>query len=190
VFWYATLIVSRPAQNHQTDALNLDIYEINTQCPLLWDVLAFPTQLVYLPAGGTTYFDRADVKAALHAPANITWAECNSGVFPDAVNGTGPESEGDNSADPIQKVLPQVIEATNRVLVSNGDYDMIILTNGTLMSIQNMTWNGKLGFQQQPSTPINITIPDLMYADVFASNSNAIPGWDGPQGIMGIQHYE
>lgn len=48
-----------------------------------------------------------------------------------------------------------------------------------------MTWNGKLGFETQPSTPINITMPDLMYADVFASNG--YKGLDGPQGIMGIQ---
>lgn len=74
------------------------------------------------------------------------------------------------------------------MLVGNGDYDMIIITNGTLMSIQNMTWNGKLGFQEQPSTPINIAMSDLQYPDVFAENDS--PGWDGPQGIMGIQHYE
>lgn len=104
--------------------------------------------------------------------------------------GTGPEEEGDTSADPIQHVLPQVIEATNRVLIGNGDYDMIILTNGTLMSIQNMTWNGKLGFQERPSTPINIAMPDLQYAAVFANPDNGEAGWDGPQGIMGIQHYE
>jgi carboxypeptidase D len=166
-----------------------DIYEINTQCPLPWDVLSFPTQLVYTPDGADTYFNRSDVKAALHAPANSSWAECSLvAVFPQSVNATGPESEGDNSADPIQHVLPQVIEATNRVLVGNGDYDMIIITNGTLMSIQNMTWNGMLGFQQAPSTPINITLPDLQYQDVFAQNG--IAGWDGPQGIMGVQHFE
>ncbi|KAG9759988.1 hypothetical protein KCU73_g3113, partial [Aureobasidium melanogenum] len=48
-----------------------------------------------------------------------------------------------------------------------------------------MTWNGKLGFETQPSTPINITIPDLVYANAFDSNDGA--GLDGPQGIMGIQ---
>lgn len=168
-----------------------DIYEINTQCPLLWDVLSFPTELVYTPAGATTYFNRADVKAAIHAPQDITWTECSvNPVFTGWDAGTGPESEGDTSPDPIQKVLPQVIEATNRVLVANGDYDMVILTQGTLLSIQNMTWNGKLGFQSAPSTPINITMPDLMYASVFAEPANGIPGWDGPQGVMGIQHYE
>ena len=124
----------------------------------------------------------------MHAPQNIAWAECNYPVFTGEVAGTGPEGEGDTSPDPIQHVLPQVIEGTNRVLVGNGDYDMIIITNGTLMSIQNMTWNGKLGFQTQPSTPININIPDLVYPEVF--NENGLQGADGPQGVMGIQHYE
>lgn len=171
-----------------------DIYEINQQCPLLWDVLSFPTQLVYTPQGANTYFNRSDVKAALHAPSYVDWAEC--AVNPVFVGGTkagtyytgGPEGEGDLSPDPTQKVLPQVIEATNRVLVSNGDFDMIIITNGTLLAIQNMTWNGQLGFQTAPSTPIDITLVDLEYPDVFAANG--APGLDGPQGVMGVQHYE
>ena len=171
-----------------------DIYEINQQCPFLWDVLSFPTQFVYTPDGANTYFNRSDVKAALHAPQYVDWAECS--VDPAFIGGKkvggyytgGPEAEGDFSADPIQKVLPQVIEATNRVLVSNGDLDMIIISNGTLLAIQNMTWNGQLGFQQQPATPIDIRIPDLQYQAVF--DANGFSGVDGPQGIMGIQHYE
>lgn len=165
-----------------------NIYETVQQCPILWDPLSFPTELVYTPAGANTYFNRSDVKAAMHAPQDINWAECNSPVFTGEAAGTGPEGEGDISPDPIQHVLPQVIEATNRVLVGNGDYDMVIMTNGTLMSIQNMTWNGKLGFQTRPSTPINIDIPDLVYAETF--NANSLQGADGPQGVMGIQHYE
>lgn len=164
-----------------------DLYEVNTVCPLLWDVLSFPGSLDYLAPGSKVYFDREDVKKAMHAPANVTWAECSS--EPVFVGGRGgPEQEGDFSANPIEKVLPQVIEATNRVLIGNGDYDMVIITDGTLMSIQNMTWNGKLGFQKKPETPINIEIPDLMYNWVF--DDNGYNGLDGPQGIMGIQHYE
>jgi carboxypeptidase D len=161
-------------------------YEINTQCPMPSDPLGFPTNVVYSYAGLTpVYFDRADVKNAMHAPQNIDWAECSGPVF---VGDGGPEGEGDLSADPIQKVLPQVIEATNRVLVANGALDFIIITNGTLLSIQNMTWNGKLGFQAQPSTPIVITLPDLQYEQTFIDNG--IGGLDNPQGTMGVQHYE
>lgn len=105
--------------------------------------------------GNTPYFNRKDVKAAMHAPSTAQWTECaNNAVFTGGSG--GPEQEGDFSLDPIQKVLPQVIEATNRVLVANGDYDMIIITNGTLLSIQNMTWNGAQGFAQRPTTPIDI----------------------------------
>jgi carboxypeptidase D len=60
---------------------------------------------------------------------------------------------------------------------------MILIANGTLLSIQNMTWNGKLGFDSQPATPIVITLPDLQYETVFG-------GFDDPQGVMGIQHFE
>ncbi|KAJ5174867.1 uncharacterized protein N7482_000744 [Penicillium canariense] len=163
-----------------------DLYEVNQMCPLQWDVLAFPTSLVYESPGSAVYFDRPDVKKALHAP-NVTWSECsNNPVF---VGGSsGPEQEGDISANPIEHVLPQVIEATNRVLIGNGDYDMVIITNGTLLAIQNMTWNGHLGFQKRPETPIDIKIPDLQYADIFAENGAS--SLDGAQGIMGIQHYE
>ncbi|KAE9975882.1 hypothetical protein EG328_002927 [Venturia inaequalis] len=134
-----------------------NIYEVNQTCPTPSDQLS----------GTSPYFDRADVKKALHAPSNSQWSECsNKAVF--TGGNAGPEHEGDISLDSIQKVLPQVIAATNRVLVANGDYDMIIITNGTLLSIQNMTWGNALGFQSPPVTPINIP----------------------SQGQMGIQHYE
>ena len=120
------------------------------------DPLGFPTDLAYsYPGLVPLYFDRADVKAAMHAPANIVWQEYSNGsVFFNSI---------DNSLDPIQYVLPQVIEATNRVLVSNANLDFVVITADTLLSIQNMTWNGKLGFEQEPSTPTVITLPDLQY---------------------------
>ena len=90
-------------------------------CPLLWDILDFPTELVYAaPGAPQVYFNRTDVKTAIHAPQSHDWSACQTGVF--TGGDSGPEGEGDTSLDPIQKVLPQVIEATNRVLVSNGDY--------------------------------------------------------------------
>ncbi|KAH8814810.1 putative pheromone processing carboxypeptidase [Xylogone sp. PMI_703] len=140
--------------------------EVNMMCPSPWDVLVVPD------SSGHVYFDRDDVKRALHAP-NITWEECGGIVFTDGQS--GPELQGDLSANSIEKVLPQVIEATNRVLISNGDYDMNIITNGTLLSIQNMTWNGYLGFQSAPSEPIIIDLDN---------------SFGSPHGQMGIQHYE
>ncbi|OWZ61190.1 hypothetical protein AYX15_06581 [Cryptococcus neoformans] len=179
-----------------------NIYGVNLMCPFLWDVLGMPTQLNYAPGG--VYFNRSDVKAAMHAPQHIDWAGC--AAIPVFVGGEdGPQGNGDLSRDPIQEVLPKVIEATNRVLVSNGDLgkfycsnkphillnfvlDMVIITNGTLLAIQNMTWNGKLGFQSAPSEYIFIDIDDTEWPSVF--DSNGFDGYPGTQGVMGIQHYE
>ncbi|KAK3624055.1 hypothetical protein LTR56_021250 [Elasticomyces elasticus] len=171
-----------------------NVYEPNLQCPLLSDPLGFPTDLQFVSPGLPVYFNRTDVKKAMHAPMNVTWSECNGGVFlADDGNGGGPgsggpEAYGDTSPDPIQGVLPKVIAATNRVLVANGDLDMEILTNATMLAIQNMTWNGKLGFQKRPSKPIVIDLPDLMYNATFVANGDE--GMDEPQGTMGVQHYE
>jgi carboxypeptidase D len=165
-----------------------NVYEIPAMCPIPFDPLGYPTIFEMEPVGFEVYFNRPDVKKALHAPSSVQWSECGGNPFIGDKGTGGPEAEGDLSADPIQKVLPQVIEATNRVLVANGDYDMIIITDGTLLSIQNMTWNGRLGFEEKPWAPINIRIPDLLYTSEFDDSGNQ--GVDGPQGLMGVQHYE
>jgi carboxypeptidase D len=141
-----------------------NVYEVNVTCPTPNDPLQ--------PNSGSPYFDRSDVKTALHAPSGATWSECSNGavfVGGDYYGGGGPENEGDLSPDPIQGVLPQVIEGTNRVLIANGDLDMIIITDGSLLAIQNMTWNGQLGFQTKPADSIVL---------------------DGESASKGIQHQE
>ncbi|KAK3377944.1 putative serine-TYPE carboxypeptidase F precursor [Podospora didyma] len=153
------------------DAISLinpcfDLYQVATTCPLLWDVLGFPGSFSYMPEGSSVYFDRADVKAAIHAP-NITWEECTSkNVF---VNGT------DSSLPSHIKALPHVIDKTQNVQIVHGALDMILLANGTLLGIQNMTWGGKLGFQTKPNWPFYVPYNDftthsnLAAAGVFGS---------------------
>ncbi|KIX02462.1 uncharacterized protein Z518_08403 [Rhinocladiella mackenziei CBS 650.93] len=162
-----------------------NVYEPNLQCPLLSDPLGFPTDLIYSYPGLPPYFNRTDVKKAMHAPLTTDWELCTGPVF---VGDGGPEGYDDLSPDPLQGVLPRVIEATNRVLISNGALDLDILTNGTMLAIQNMTWNGKMGFQSQPSKPIIIKLLDLQYQEVF--DSSGFEGLDDYQGVMGVQHYE
>ncbi|KAH8911794.1 alpha/beta-hydrolase [Coniochaeta sp. PMI_546] len=123
-----------------------DIYQVATTCPILWDVLGFPGSLPYLPDGAQIYFDRPDVKAAIHAP-NVTWEECSSD---DVFVG------GDSSLPSSITVLPGVIERTNNVIIGHGALDMILLANGTLLGIQNMTWHNKTGFQTRPDEPFYV----------------------------------
>lgn len=93
-----------------------DIYEITATCPFLSDVLGSSTAPPYSPYS-TSYFNRKDVKEAMHAPMDVTWLEC--GAKPVFIGHGLPQNEGDSSPDPIQGVLPQVIEATDRVLIGS-----------------------------------------------------------------------
>ena len=130
------------ALDHAAFAINpcFDVYDVTAGCPLLWDVLGHRTQFDYLPEGaGQAYPNRSDVKRALHVPENTNWRlDQDFNVYVASGGSGGPEMAGETSLDPIQYTLPRVIEATGRVLISNGDLDMIILTNGTLLAIQNM----------------------------------------------------
>lgn len=47
--------------------------------------------------------------------------------------------------------LPHVIEATNNVILAHGNLDFLLFTKGSLVTIQNMTWHGKQGFQKAPT---------------------------------------
>ncbi|KAG1840918.1 Alpha/Beta hydrolase protein [Suillus subalutaceus] len=112
-----------------------NVYRIWDTYPTLWDVLGF------LGQESPIYFNRTDVKVAIHAPVDTEWLECtNTNVFPN----------GDSSLSPALTVLPNVIEKSQRAVIVHGLADFILIANGTRIAIQNMTWNGLQGFQ----TPI------------------------------------
>ncbi|KAG0697100.1 Alpha/Beta hydrolase protein [Suillus ampliporus] len=116
-----------------------DLYRIWDTYPILWDVLGFPGSF---PQSQTPiYFNRTDVKEAIHAPVNTEWTECSHiDVFPN----------GDGSLPPVFTVLPNVIEKNQRTVIVHGLADFYFIADGTRIVIQNMTWNGLQGFQ----TPI------------------------------------
>jgi carboxypeptidase D len=117
-----------------------NVYRIFDTYPILWDVLGFPGSFRQVQLS-PLYFDRPDVKAAIHAPPYVNWTECsNIDVFPN----------GDASPPSAFSVLPNVIEKSNRAVIIHGLADFFFIAQGTRIVIQNMTWNGKQGFQ----TPI------------------------------------
>lgn len=79
------------------------------------------------------------MQRAINAPVQ-EWAECSDGVL-----------ENDTSPPSGLSVLPRVIEKNNRTIIGHGMLDFILLANGTLMTIQNMTWNDAQGFSSYPS---------------------------------------
>ncbi|KAI1821532.1 Alpha/Beta hydrolase protein [Xylaria intraflava] len=161
-----------------------NVYQVATTCPLLWDVLGFPGSLGYSPAGsGPVYFDREDVKRAIHADVKHTWEECSStSVF---VNGR------DNSDPSTWRVLPHVIDATQNVIIGHGSLDMILLPNGTLLSIQNMTWGGQLGFQSPPVEPLFVPYhKDSTADDIYRETNPTTLSTLAAAGVLGSAHTE
>jgi carboxypeptidase D len=128
-----------------------NIYHITETCPHPYSQLGIVNTGDYSPPGAEIYFNRTDVKIALHADVNSNWLQCsNVNVF-----GNGDQRGSDTSLGPAQNgVLQHVIEFTNNTIIGSGDLDMLLSTNGTLFTIQNMTWNGVQGFSEYPSTPL------------------------------------
>ncbi|KAK6950642.1 hypothetical protein Daesc_007166 [Daldinia eschscholtzii] len=159
-----------------------DVYQVATTCPLLYDVLGFPGTINYLPEGAEIYFDREDVKKAIHADLNTKWAECADG---DVFVG------GDRSDPSSWKVLPHVIDATKNVIIGHGSLDMILLPNGTLLTIQNTTWGGQLGFQSPPVEPFFVPFHTLSTADEIESETDQTKlGSIAAAGVLGTAHTE
>ncbi|KAG1817717.1 Alpha/Beta hydrolase protein [Suillus subaureus] len=125
---YNNALIINPAFN---------IYHIWDTYPTVWDVLGLLSREQESPI----YFNRMNVKVAIHAPVDTEWSECSSiHVFPNR----------DSSLRPAFSVLPNVIEKNQRTVIVHGLADFILIADGTRIAIQNMTWDGLQGFQ----TPI------------------------------------
>jgi carboxypeptidase D len=150
-----------------------DIYQIATTCPLLWDVMGFPGSFEYMPVGTEVYFNRSDVKAAINAPADSNWMECtNVDVFVDNTDNSPPSGA-------YGGVLPSVIERSKRTIIAHAALDMVLIANGTLLMIQNMTWNGAQGFQTAPTDAFYVPYHNELSPSTLAG-----------AGVMGSTHTE
>jgi carboxypeptidase D len=83
--------------------------------------LIFPVSGTFNDQQSPIYFDRKEVKEAIHAPVNVTWVECsNINVFPN----------GDASLPPVFTVLPGVIEKSKRSVIIHGLGDFVLIADG------------------------------------------------------------
>ncbi|KAJ7643630.1 carboxypeptidase [Roridomyces roridus] len=159
-----------------------NIYHMTDYCPFLWDQLGFPS----LGDGPNNYFNRTDVQTALNVNPHVDYAVCG-----DPTLGLHPDQSPPSSFT----VLAGVVERTNNVIVGNGNLDALILTNGTLATLNNMTWNGAQGFSSSPFTdkffvPYNPTIGPAING-TFEQNAPSISvGLVAGGGYYGTTHTE
>ena len=144
-----------------------NVYHITDFCPPL-----------YNPE--VPYYKRPDVQAAINAPVGTNWEQCTTtNVFP---------PNGDQSLGPAQDgVLQNVIEYTNNTIVGVGRLDYILPTNGTLLALQNVTWNALQGFQSYPGDR-EVFVP---YHPEYSQQTLAAAGYVGKWGQeRGLTFYE
>ncbi|ROV86745.1 hypothetical protein VSDG_10198 [Cytospora chrysosperma] len=158
-----------------------NFYHITDYCPFLWDELGFPS----LGWGPNNYFNRSDVQDALNVSPHVDYAIC------------GDDTLGlEHSQSSSFTVLGSVVERTNNVIVGNGNLDFLIISNGTLATLNNMTWNGAQGFSSSPFVdnffvPYNPTIGPAMDEALYQSDIPAVPvGYVGGGGYYGKTHTE
>ena len=147
-----------------------NIYHISEQCPFTYGQLGIINEGDYTPPGAIIYFNRTDVKKAIHAPLNSNWEQCSGPVFPKGDASIGPALDG---------TLTNVIDKTKNVLIGSGDLDFILISNGTLFALQNTTWGGQNGFQKRPDTPFFVP-----------NDTNTFQGATGGHGNLGIWREE
>jgi carboxypeptidase D len=130
-----------------------NIYHITETCPHPFSQLGIINTGDYQPPGAEVYFNRTDVQKALHAVVGTNWMQCTDvNVFG---NGNSSGYGSDQSVGPANSgALQRVVEYTNNTIIGSGDLDMLLSTNGTLLALQNMTWNGLQGLQAYPGTPL------------------------------------
>lgn len=102
--------------------------------------------------------------------------------------------DGDQSPPSSFYALPYVIERTNNVVVGSGSLDYLLITNGTLATLNNMTWNGAQGFNSTPSDPFFVPYNPSIGEVIYETETQPIPatpvGLVAGGGILGVTHTE
>jgi carboxypeptidase D len=137
--------------------------------------MGFPS----LAGGPNNYFNRSDVQKALHVPPTDYSLCGETTIF----------AKGDQSVPSALGPLPSVIERTNNVLIGHGWLDYLLFVNGSLATIQNMTWNGAQGFQQPPVEPLYVPY-HYGLAELWESTAPNPYILDAGAGYLGTAHTE
>lgn len=150
-----------------------NVYYIGQPCPFPGDIVGDP---YHINAAGSppSYFAREDVQEALHAPSMPDWKLCANGIFYDNID-ESPPSAANNGP------LKTVIEKTNNVIIGHGTLDMVLMINGSLLALQNLTWNGEQGFSKPPQK--DMVVPYYPQGIVAQSGNGTLGKWTESRGL-------
>lgn len=129
---------SKEVYSHLTDEV-ISLDRVTIPDPALHSPLGNP----YAPVQASNFFDNPDLQAYIHAPPE-KWNQCVRAVFP----------HGDTSLPPDEfpsfahSILAGAIEKSPAgLMILSGRQDAMVITDGTSLILQNLTWNNLQGFQ-------------------------------------------
>jgi hypothetical protein len=119
-----------------------------------YDVTTWDPNVDQVTFTSEAFYNRPDVKAALHAPTNITWHGCRwgegrrrqlSAAAPRMLQQQDHRHLYMDNDRPLSVVpyIADLLEGGIPVLVYNGDRDMTTNMVGTELSLNDMDWTGK-----------------------------------------------
>ncbi|EPY54100.1 serine carboxypeptidase Sxa2 [Schizosaccharomyces cryophilus OY26] len=120
----------------------------------------------------TTYLNRKDVQQQLHATRAKSDLVSSKGVFG---NGCNYDVYGEivkhGSRSILDEVVPELVK-NKKVSFLAGALDFQILWTGSLLALQNTTWNGWQGFQEAPdqNAPSGFTLNERNLAFTLSNN--------------------
>ena len=162
-----------------------NIYNIYQPCPIPLDPIGFSYSGHYFPPTfPRPYFDLPTVKHALHVPLDHSWTVTSRDhVFVDGADHSPPSAI---NGGPLQRV----IEHTYNVIVVNGDLDMAVPSDGTLLVLQNLTWNGAQGFSSPPTQWNDLWVPkaEQMIQESIAG-AGVMGSWVSERGLTFARVY-
>lgn len=116
------------------------VYNIATECPFTIDPLGYP-QAAVNPSYDNFLNNQTGFIQAIRA--DKVFLECDN---------SGYREVGEPA--PQESIMPYVIEQSEHVVIGGGDLDILLLTMGSQLAIQNMTWSGAQGFQEGLKTDL------------------------------------
>ncbi|WBW70765.1 serine carboxypeptidase Sxa2 [Schizosaccharomyces osmophilus] len=120
----------------------------------------------------TTYLNRKDVQQQLHATRVESALTSSKGIFG---NGCNYDVYGEivkhGAPSILEEVVPELVQ-NNKVSFLAGALDFQILWTGSLLALQNTTWNGWQGFQETPdlNSPSGFTLNERNLAFTLSNN--------------------
>jgi len=144
-------------------------YDVSTTCPPKWSIMGSFDTSRYLPEGVEAYFNRQKVKEALNVQMDEPWVECAQLAGRSVFAG---KTGRDRSAPSAVYALPSLLDRMGNVMLAHGSLDFVLVHEGTLLAIQNMTWRQNRGFQTAPTEPLHV--PTYKQAAMFSTTPDGM----------------